>query len=220
MKRLIFKILSAIKRFFAKYWREAGFAASVLGFITIAYYFTYERPEDRFEQSLMILGMMVFGALSVFFFRLVWKKKWKEKVTEGLQKVFARLQRIVERVSTKLGLNKRSKKSVLEGKTKIIFEKSVERETKRVKTEPKPPKWGRLNDNRERVRYLYRGMANDKIRRGERIYRFETPNELGERQKSGSAEKKLIEVYSSCRYDERKSPDPKTVAELKRELNI
>jgi hypothetical protein len=63
-------------------------------------------------------------------------------------------------------------------------------------------------------------MTSEKIRRGERIYCFDTPSELLERQKKGSGEERLIEVYVSCRYDERKSPDSSTVTELKRELDI
>lgn len=220
MKKLIKKVIFAIGRFVTFYWREIALGASLLGFVTIAYYFTFERPEDRLSISLMILGMMVLAAGALVFFRMLWRKKWKNATAERLQRVFERLQRIVERVSTRLGFYKHEKKSVLEGKTKIIFEKSIPKESKKVKNEAKPPKWSKLQNNRDRVRYLYRGMASDKIRRGERIYRYETPNELLLKQEKGSDEERLIEVYVSCRYDERKIPDSKTVAELKRKIDL
>lgn len=220
MKKLIKKVFSLISRFILNFWREICFYSCIVGFVTVAYYFTFERPENIFAVSFMILGMLAFAAGAYIFFRLLWKKKWRDSTVIRIQKVFDRIQRWVERVSTKLGLNNREKKSVLEGKTKIIFEKSVSRETKKHTNEVRPPKWSRLQSNRDRVRYLYRGMTTEKIRHGERIYCFDTPSELLAKQEKGSDEEKLIEVYVSCRYDERKEPDAKKVSELKRKLDI
>jgi hypothetical protein len=107
---------------------------------------------------------------------------------------------------------------VLEGKTKIIFESGAERESKREKAECKPPRWSKLRNNRDRVRYLYREMATEKIRRGERVYCFDTPSELLEKEEKGSVEERLIDLYVTCRYDERKDPEAKTVADIKRDI--
>ena len=218
--KILKKVLSAIGRFFVEFWRELALTATVASFVILVYEFTFYRPENRFIQSFMIVGMAALAALIVVLVRLLWKKKWKKAATARLQKVFARLQKWVDRVAAKLGISNRNKKSVLSGKTKIIFEQGTERENKKTRAEEKPQRWSRLRNNRDRVRYLYRGMTTEKLRRGERIYCFETPSELLERQESGSAEEKLIDLYVSCRYDERKNPDSRDVAQLKRDLDV
>ena len=214
------KILSKIKRFIKEYWQEGVLLAAVIGFVTIGYYFTYERPEDRFAQSFMILGLIAFAVLGVIMFRRLWKKKWKDAATERLQKVFSRLQRLLDGVSKKLGFGKRIKKSVLSGETKIIFEKKGSYEGVRANYEQKMPKWRQLRDNRSRMRYLYRNMMTEKIRRGESVYAFDTPLELSERKNNTAEEQRLFDLYIECRYDERKAPEPIEIARIKRELDI
>lgn len=214
------KFIGWLKKFIIEYWREGILLAALSGFVTIAYYFTFERPENTFEQAFMILGMAAFAAVAVVMIRQLWRKKWKDAVTERVQKVFGRLQRLLESFSQKLGITKRTKKSVLSGKTKVIFDKKSDWEKYRGPVEQKPPKWKQLKDNRARVRYLYRNMMTEKIRHGESVYAFETPSELSERKNNSSEEQKLFDVYVECRYDERKSPEPTVVAEIKRELDI
>ncbi len=214
------KLLRQIKSFFVENWRENALLLSIAGFVTLTYYFTYARPDETYLQALMIIGAVAFAVLSIVLIRLLWKKKWKNATAERLQRVFGRLQRLIERVSTKFGFSQRTKKSVLSGKTRIIFEKGSERETLRSSAEEKTPKWGRLRDDRAKMRYLYRGMIIEKIRRGESVYRFETPSELSSRQKNSAAEQELFEMYISCRYDERSVADRERVAELKKELGI
>lgn len=218
MKKLLKKIFSALGRFFAEFWRELALSVTGTCFVVLTYEFTYYRPENRFTQSFMLVGMAALAAASIWLLRLLWKKKWKKSATARLQKVFARLQKWVDGVANKLGLSNRQKKSVLEGKTKIIFESGAERESKREKAEYKPPRWSKLRNNRDRVRYLYREMATEKIRRGERIYCFDTPSELLEKEEKGSVEERLIDLYVTCRYDERKDPEAKTVADIKRDI--
>ena len=214
------KLLRQIKSFFIEDWREIALLLSISGFVTLTYYFTYARPEETYLQALMIIGAVAVAALSIALIRMLWRKKWKNAAAEGLQRVFGRLQRLIEKISDKFGFSQRTKKSVLSGKTKIIFEKDRGRETIRPTYEAKPPKWGRLRDDRTKMRYLYRGMISERIRKGESVYRFETPSELSTRQKNSAAEQELFQMYISCRYDERVAADGERIAELKKELGI
>lgn len=214
------KLLRQIKDFFIENWRETLLLLNLSGLVTLVYYFTYARPDETYLQAFMIIGAVAFAALSMVLIRLLWKKKWKNATTERLQRVFGRLQRLIERISTKFGLSQSTKKSVLSGKTRIIFEKGSERETVRSSAEAKQPKWGRLRDDRAKMRYLYRGMISEKIRRGESVYRFETPSELALRKENSASEQELFDMYISCRYDERIAADGERVAELKKELGI
>ena len=214
------KIISRIVRFIKEYWQEGVLLSAVVGFVTLGYYFTYERPADRFAQSFMIIGLVAFAVLGVIMLRRLWKRKWKDAATERWQKVFSRLQKLLEGVSNKLGLGKKIKKSILTGESKVIFEKKGSYDGVKVTYEQKLPKWRQLRDNRSRMRYLYRNMMTDKIRRGESVYAFETPSELSERKSNTAEEQRLFDLYIKCRYDERKAPEPIDIARIKRELDI
>lgn len=210
-----------ILNYFKENWRFLAFLTDTVTFVLQMFLFIERRPENRMLQSVLILVIAAEGVISWLLFRSLWRRKWRARATARMQKVFARLQKFIERIVDKTGLGrKKSKNSVLEGKTTIRFDKGRgEREYERVRAE-KPPKWKHLSDNRGRMRFLYRGMIVSKIRKGATIYSSETPSEIEKNQEKSPREQQLFDMYIRCRYDERQSPDPTELQRIKEDLNI
>ena len=202
-----------------KIWREVSLVLTLAAFVILMYLWVVERPEGIYRQSFMLIAIVASAAVSVLLLRSLWRDKWRRVATAAMQRVFAGLQRAIERVADRLGI-RRSKKSVLSGKTTVIFHKMDEKAESVTARVQKPPKWKHLSDERARMRYLYRQLVSDKIKKGERIYSSSTPSEIKEGRERTELEGELFDMYISLRYDERKFPDPDDVARLKKELEI
>ena len=213
------KLLKSLWEHCKESWREIALTTLVATLALQSYQFTMDRPENRFVQSAMILAIAA-NAVGVWWLtRELWRRKWRDATTVRMQKIFARLQGLLEKVSDKIGF-KKSKNSILQGKTTIKFDKGYGERAETKSYSPKPPKWKHMADNRSRMRYLYRGMITKKIRGGSKIYSYNTPSEIERCQEKTACEQELFDMYIGMRYDERKSPDPTDIVRLKQELDI
>ncbi len=208
-----------ILNYFKENWRELLLLTLSVSFVLHLYLFTVSRPEGSFAQSVSIIVIVAEAVASWKLFLAVWRRKWRARATERMQRVFSRLQRFIEKLVDKTG-GKKSKNSILEGKTTIRFDKSnFARENDKARAQ-RQPKWKQLSDNRSRMRFLYRGMIISKIKKGAKIYSSETPCEIDCRQEKSQREQELFDMYVRCRYDERQSPDPTELQRIKEDLNI
>ncbi|MCS7461962.1 DUF4129 domain-containing protein [Paenibacillus doosanensis] len=78
-------------------------------------------------------------------------------------------------------------------------------------------KWEELQDNAERVRYLYRSWLGHSIRRGYRFQKHLTPQETGREVeewsgKPGSASSSLLALYERVRYGGKQAGDEEVLA--------
>ena len=210
-----------ILNYFKENWRNLAFLTDTVAFVLQMYLFIEKRPENRMLQSVLLIVIIAEGVVSWLLFRSLWRRKWRARATARMQRLFAGLQKFIERIVDKTGLQrKKSKNSILEGKTTIRFDKGGrDREYERVRAE-KQPKWKHLSDNRGRMRFLYRGMIISKIRKGAQIYSSETPSEIERNQEKTPREQQLFDMYIRCRYDERQFPDPTELQRIKEDLNI
>ena len=203
-----------------KIWRELLLVADVIGFFALMYLWVIARPEDMYLRSLMFIAIIATAALGAWLIRLLWIAKWRASTAKAMQKVFGRIQSFFERFADRLGWGRKGK-SILAGKTTVIFDRKFENgEAQATAYVTKPPKWKQLESDRDRMRYLYRKMIGGKIKRGVRIYSADTPSEVELKTEKTQAEQELFDIYISCRYDERKSPKASEIQELKRELEI
>lgn len=208
-----------ILNYFKENWRTLAFLTDTVAFVLQMYLFIEKRPENRMLQSVLLIVIVAEGIISWLLFRSLWRRKWRAEAAARMQKLFAGLQKIIERIVDKTGV-KRSKNTVLSGKTTVRFDKGfTERETQRSRAE-RQPKWRQLTDNRGRMRFLYRGMIISKIKGGARIYSSDTPSYIESTQEKSQREQQLFDMYIRCRYDERESPDPTELQRIKEDLNI
>ncbi|MBQ8408383.1 MAG: hypothetical protein IJY39_05905 [Clostridia bacterium] len=152
-------------KFIKNYWREILLFILAATAATLVYYWTVDRPTDTLTQSFMLIGIAVCIAGAVWLVRSLWRDKWRQAATRGMQRLFSKMQRFFERFAERLGF-KRSNKSVLGGKTMVIFDRVTGREEEIAAKTAKPPKWKHLQSERERMRYLYRQMIAGKLKKG------------------------------------------------------
>ena len=210
-----------ILNYFKENWRELAFLTVTVAFIIHMFLFVERRPENRIAQSISIIVIVAEGVVSWRLFLSLWRRKWRDRTAERMQKVFSKLQKFIEKIADKAGIKKKSKNSILQGsKTTVRFDRrQTEREYERTRA-VKVPKWKHLSDNRGRMRFLYRGMIINKIKKGAQIYSSDTPSYIGENQTNSDREQQLFDMYVRCRYDERQSPDPTELQRIKEDLNI
>lgn len=205
-----------MKKFF-DLWREIACVFLLTLFVHLLSVWAKEPPETSVGRvSFVLLG---FSDMLAFYLlmRQLWRKKWSAafaKVGEKLFKSVSRfLVRVFERISKKLGIGVRGSKNLLVGKTQISFdEKIFERQREHRK---KPPKWKQLENDRERLGYLYGNMVSHKIKNGYRIHAYDTPSEIKENNAEGDFENELFELYIDTRYDERAEIDDGKIEMLK-----
>lgn len=211
--------MSGLPQKIKEIWREIALVVSLSVFVILMYYFIADRPEGMYAQSFMILGTVGSGAAVFLLLRSLWRDKWRRVTAAIMQRAFGRVQRLIERISEKLGI-KRSDKTVLAGKTRVTFNKITLDSEKEELKEKKPPRWKQLESDRARMRFLYRQMIGSKIKKGARIYGSQTPSEICNGQDKSDAESELFDIYIECRYDDRRAPDTQTVLKLKDELKL
>lgn len=205
--------------YFKENWRELSLLTLTVSFVMQMYLFAEKRPEGSFLQSLALISIIAHAVLICLLFRVLWRGKWSRRAAERMQRVFARLQKFIEKFADKVGF-KKSKNSVLAGKTTIKFNKSYGEHVSERQSVKRQPKWKQMADDRGRMRYLYRNMITGKIRNGATIYSFATPSEIDREQKNTPEEQELFDIYIRCRYDDRISPDREQIKKLKDDLNI
>ena len=204
--------------FIKRFWREVCLCVLGLLLYQFLYLWTHFRPENIYLESLLFIGMAA-DIVGIFLMvRELWRKKWSKMLSDSFGKIFDRLRKLMAKLADKITIASKDD-SVLRGKTTFSFDKieSISRE-KTVKT--KPPKWRQLKEDREKMRYLYRGMITARLRRGELIYSDETPSEIEGRGKLTADERELFDMYVEARYDERKAVDGEKVKNLKEKLEI
>ncbi len=192
--------------------------ASLLGvaFVTMLLYLVIVKPEDLYVRGTVMFGMLFDGIAIYYALRKLWRTKWRYRVVLAVQRVWEKIARVLKLVRTKLGLEKKEKRTVLKGKTTVFFEKKpLEKQAKRAK---KPQGWGSLQTDRERLGYLYRYMIDHNISRGVPIFSSETPSEIKEKKDYKDCENQIFDLYVENRYRDKVALDREVLNDLKKEL--
>lgn len=202
---------------FLNLWREIACVFLLTVFLYSVSLWAKDTPESALGRFLFIF----LGLLDIFLFclliRQLWRKKWRYAFAKVGQKLFQSvsrfLVRVFERLSKKLGIGLRGKKNILVGKIQISFDERIfERQREHRK---KPPKWKQLENDRDRLRYLYGNMVTHKIKSGSKIHCYDTPSEIKQNNAEGRFENELFELYIDARYDERAEIDDGKIEMLK-----
>ena len=200
-----------------KYGWEILCLSSLLVILSIGFYWAGNQPTDPWVLFGLNAGLLLSAALLVISFIRLWKTKWKQALKEGIRKLLVGLATLFIVIAEKWN-ESQNPKDRLGGTTSVSFDFShLEKSEKKAQ---KPPKWKHLQTDRERVRFLYRAMMTERIKKGKLVYSNETPVELKQKQENEAHEEELFELYISCRYDERLEPSPQNVEALKEQFHI
>ena len=203
-----------------KLWKLRFELSSLLSFtfvLGICIYWISRRPSAPFIRFLLSLSLFASAALFVLSFRRLWQTKWKKAVAKGIRKALSSAAKLLIRILEKWN-EKQKGKHILGGKTTVSFDFSLlEKEEKKPR---KPRKWKQLQSNKERLRFLYRRMINERIEKGVPIYSSETPCEIQQKTEYEAHEEELFSLYIGMRYDERAEPNEEALLKLKDNFHV
>ena len=189
-----------IKTIIKKYWAES---AAVL-WLSLLLHFSVMAVDvsekSSFGRFLAFAGVASSFAALVLTLRYLWRKKWKKAFADKLQAimtgVFGMMSALIDRILERFG---RARKDVLGGKTAVIFDSE---RTEKNKKHKKTRKWRSLENDRERLGFLYGRMIENRLKNKKRVRPADTPCELKEREENSPPEEELFDIYIEVRYNE------------------
>ena len=190
---------------------------SFLLILSVGFYWAGNQPTDPWVLFGLNSGLLLSGILFLITLVRLWRLKWKQALKDGLRKLLTGLASLFIAIAEKWN-ESQSATDRLGGTTSVFFDLTLKE--KAEKKAKKAPKWKHLQTDRERVRFLYRSMMNERVRKGDLIYSSETPLELKQKQENQAHEEELFDLYLSCRYDERSEPSEEAVEQLKEQFHV
>ena len=161
----------------------------------------YNRPAVEWQRMLLDGVITVSGiVLGICTWHLT--KKWRRRTATRLRELSRKiLKRISERVLQVLerwqSRRGRGAGDLLGGRTRIEYDLFGHRRRRREKRSS----WKQLESEQERIRWLYAGMIESRLRRGHHIRPSDTPDRIAAREDTEEAECELIGMYTDCRYN-------------------
>ena len=190
---------------------------SFLLILSVGFYWAGNQPTDPWVLFGLNACLLLSGILFLITLVRLWRLKWKQALKDGLRKLLTGLASLFIAIAEKWN-ESQSATDRLGGTTSVFFDLTLKE--KAEKKAKKAPKWKHLQTDRERVRFLYRSMMNERVRKGDLIYSSETPLELKQKQENQAHEEELFDLYLSCRYDERSEPSEEAVEQLKEQFHV
>ena len=204
-----------------EYWREIGclFAGTLFAYFLLLW--SNRPPKTNNERFLLSAGAVVSFLVLLVLLRQLWRRKWKYAFAQATQQLWARaatlFSGVFEHFAKKWNLGGAGKQTTLFGKTTVHFDFGTAE--KAVKKAAKLPKWKQLQNDRERLGFLYRRMITEKIKAGTRVYASDTPSEVRVRSVNSEPENALFDCYTHIRYDERAVPSAQKILSMKNSLD-
>ncbi len=160
--------------------------------------------------SLCVLAAFIWSLKQLW---LKYKRKIKELIRLGYMKLARQLILLLEKIGAR-----RIRGNILSGWTTVSFDFLNMRAGK--KPVRKRVKWRQLEDDMQRLRYLYGRMIEGKIDEGRDIRAAETPDEIARKNTANETEGELFSCYSKHRYYEKAPVDGINLARIKEILGI
>ena len=194
-------------RFLKKYRMELAAFVDLELFVWAATRRYWGKPPSKLAEMMLDAAIMASGLLLIFFaVRLT--KKWRQRTSERIRLLSHRLlrrfsERMMQMVERWHRRRHRGGNDLLGGRTRMEFDLYGDR-IKRSKR--RRAAWKQLESERERLRWLYARMVEDRLKHGALILPSETPAQIYRRADSTPEQQILITQYEATRYDERQDP--------------
>lgn len=130
------------------------------------------------------------------------------RISKALFGVAEKLKAMVDKVKNKLGI-KSVKRYRPRDEVRIII--NDDRDLRKKKKALAKKRFSQLENDAQRIRYMYARYLIHKQKKGENVYTYQTPDELKQRIATGETEAELFDVYTPVRYAEVPSITPEVV---------
>ena len=162
----------------------------------------YNRPATA-QWRMVLDGVILFSGIVLVICAKRLTERWRQHSIEKLRvmsrkllrQMSERVLRILEHFQQRRG---RGMGDLLGGRTRIEYDLFGKRERRKKQ---RRAAWKQLEDEAGRIRWLYAGMVETRLRRGEHIRPCDTPNHIAQRENTTPEECELIGMYTDCRYN-------------------
>ena len=157
----------------------------------------------RYIQQLTYIIAALTAFVAVLSLRKLIPKSLKRAIFESLFKAVKKVSRTITRISTKvlraIGIKPKKRKKLRDEKSFIFGDSEGWVRQKRVKSNLK---WRELEDNAERIRFVYLKYIAKVIKDGYKHFPFNTPREVrdGLNLEDYTLDYQLFELYNGARY--------------------
>ncbi len=157
----------------------------------------------RYIQQLTYIIMALCAFIAVLSLRKLIPKSLKRAIFSKLFKAVKRVTKTITRISTKvlraMGIKPKKRKKLRDEKSFIFGDSDGRVRQKKVKSNMK---WRELEDNAERVRFVYVKYIAKVIKDGYKHFPFNTPREVrdGLNLEDYTLDYQLFELYNGARY--------------------
>ncbi len=157
----------------------------------------------RYVQQLTYIIMGVSALIAVLSLRKLIPKSLKRAIFSKLFKAVKRVTKRITLISTKvlraIGIKPKKRRKLRDEKSFIFGDADSRARQKRVKS---TLKWRELEDNAERMRFVYVKYVAKAIKSGYKHFPFNTPREVrdGLKLEDYTLDYQLFELYNGARY--------------------
>ena len=157
----------------------------------------------RYIQQLTYIIMAICAFVAVLSLRKLIPKSLKRAIFSKIFKAVKKVTKSIKRISTKvlraMGIKPKKKKKLRDEKSFIFGDADGRVRQKKVKSNLK---WRELEDNAERVRFVYVKYIAKVIKDGYKYFPFNTPREVrdGLNIEDYTLDYQLFELYNGARY--------------------
>lgn len=130
------------------------------------------------------------------------------RISKALFGVAEKIKAIVDKVKSKLGI-KSAKLHRPRDEVRIII--NDDRDLRKKKNTLTKKRFSQLEDDLQRIRYMYAKLLLWKQKKGENVYTYQTPEELKGKLANGETEEELFDIYTPVRYAETPQITPEEV---------
>lgn len=180
------------------------YSALYMAFLQI---YLKNKDDNRFLSGIAFCGAIVTGFFLLRAIKRLLQKKYKDffgKIDKEIDKLKNLLKKMRKNIASKFGLKRL--RMFLKGKDKMEFVfgeiRRKNKQEKDKKKRQKLPKWADLNNNRERVRYIYTVFLMRQNKFGYRVEPAMTPTDLSKLYAENDDQRRLFECYNEIRYED------------------
>ena len=130
------------------------------------------------------------------------------RLSKAIFGIAEKLKEAADKLKRKLGI-KTVKKRKHRDEIRIVI--NDDRDLRKKKKPLTKKRFSQLEDDVQRIRYMYIKLLGWKQKKGESIYTYQTPEELKEKTAKNETEKELFDIYTPVRYAEAPHVTPEEV---------
>lgn len=150
--------------------------------------------------------------LTLYHFGKLFTREIRQELYRRISKVLfgvaEKLKAIVDKVKDKLGIRS-AKLQRHRDEVRIII--NDDRELRKKKKAITKKRFSQMEDDLQRIRYMYAKYLIYKQKKGENVYTYQTPEELKHKVAKGETEEELFDIYVPVRYAETPTVTPEEV---------